>query len=632
MVFPSRKLARWRQEAQKILERRRCLETFSDAEFLLKARELQWQVRSAGPVRKWLPDAYILGIEAARRALGLQHFAVQIIGAMALFEGHIAEMQTGEGKTLTATLPVIFRAWAGRGVHVITANDYLARRDAETMKPLYGLLGLSVGCVHQKMSDEERRAAYACDIAYGTASEIGFDFLRDRLKTGARPDGSSCPSIFAQEELEQVPVQRGHYFALIDEADYVLVDEARTPLIIGVMQKNREAMISLYRWCAHSISQLRPRQDFLFDLHRRQADLTEAGCLRVNLLSKPALLDSIDTETIYQHIEKGLTARLAFERNRDYVIHDDEIVIVDEGTGRKMDGRKWQAGLHQSIEAKERIPVTDTTGSAARITIQSFFRQYQHLAGMTGTAAQAQGEFRRVYKLPVCVIPTNRPSLRQGAPPRVFLSSHHKHNAIVQEVRRLIKDQRAVLIGTPSVEASESLAGRFQQEGISHTVLNARFLEQEAKIIFQAGQPGWVTIATNMAGRGTDIRLEEAVRQRGGLHVIATEMHTSRRIDRQLIGRAARQGDPGSYQFFLSLDDELLRALPPARREADRRYARPNSHGELDRRWLKIFQQVQQKLERFNLRQRKHLLKFEREQQKKFRRIGWDPYLESAEE
>lgn len=624
--------ARWRDEAHSILERRRSLEALSDAEILHHARTLQWQIRSKGPERNWLPEAYSLGIEAARRTMGIQHFPVQVMGAIALFEGCIAEMQTGEGKTLTATLPVIFRSWMGQGVHVVTANEYLARRDAEIMKSLYGLLGLTVDCVHQEMSDEARRTAYACDITYGTASEFGFDFLRDRLKAGAHPDDSSRPAILMQEEENQIPVQRGYYFALIDEADCILIDEARTPLIIGVTQKNRETMVSLYRWCAHSTSLLHPRRDFLFDLQRRQADLTEEGCRRVNLLPKPILLDSIDTETIYQHIEKALTARLAYARNRDYVIQNEELVIVDEGTGRKMDGRKWQAGLHQSIEAKEQIPVTDVTGSAARTTIQSLFRQYQHLAGMTGTASQAKREFKRVYKLPVSVIPTNRPSLRQGLPPRLFHAMHHKHNAIVQEVRRFMAMQRAVLIGTPSVKASESLADRFAQERIVHTVLNARFLEQEAEVVAQAGKPGRVTIATNMAGRGTDILLDETVRTQGGLHVIATEMHASERIDRQLIGRAARQGDPGSYQYFLSLEDELLRAIPPARRQAYLRQARPDAQGELNRQWLGVFHRIQRSLERFNFRQRKQLLKHEQELQKKSRRIGWDPYLELAQE
>ncbi|WP_437202944.1 DEAD/DEAH box helicase [Planctomicrobium sp. SH664] len=625
------KLSRWRAEAHRILRLQASLKEISGGELLRRAKGLQWRARAGEPLRGLLPEVYALGIESAWRALGMRHFPVQVMGAIALFEGNIAEMQTGEGKTLTATLPVILRAMVGKGVHVVTANDYLAKRDQEKMQAVYAPLGLSTGCVQQQMSDPDRQQAYACDITYGTASEMGFDFLRDRLKKGAGNADSLQRMIFENAEEGEVPVQRGHYFALIDEIDSILIDDARTPLIIGVMQENRPAMVSLYRWCVGAIAHLKRNEDYLFDERKRQVHLTDHGCRHITLLNKPVLLDSIDTERIYQHIEKALTAQLAFERDRDYVISEGEIAIIDEGTGRKMEGRKWQEGLHQSIEAKERLDVTEITSSAARIMIQSLYRQYEHLAGMTGTASQARSEFKRVYGLKVSVIPTNRPCIRKGLPTRVFVSQAAKYGAIVDEVIRLAAQKRAILIGTPSVDASEMLSARLKGAQIHHVVLNARYHEQEAEIVAQAGRPGRVTIATNMAGRGTDILLEDVVRENGGLHVIATEMHTSKRIDRQLVGRSARQGDPGSFQFFLSYEDELLRVMKPEARARLIRRARPDANGELSRWSARLFTKTQKSLEKLHVKQRKRQLKYEKEQKKKYRKIGLDPFLEVAD-
>lgn len=622
---------RWRHRAHSILEQAGELESISDAEFAEKARELKWRARSGQPLSTVLNDVYALTVEASRRTLGKKHYPVQVMGAIALFEGHIAEMQTGEGKTLTAVLPVALRALVGRGVHVVTANDYLASRDAEEMGKVYARLHLTSGCVTQDKTDQQRKSEYDCDITYGTASEMGFDFLRDRLKHGADAGELLSRAIFAKNTSAGTPVQRGHYFALIDEADSILIDEARTPLIIGVQEKNNDATISLYRWCRSAIQKLQINQDFLFDQQKRTVYLTDIGCRHVTLMAKPVLLDTIDTERIYQHIEKALTAELAFERDRDYVIDGEEIVIVDEGTGRKMEGRKWQDGLHQAVEAKERMDLTETTGSAARITIQALFRQYEHLCGMTGTALQAKREFSRVYNLKVSVIPTNRPCVRQGLPTRVFIRQDAKFDAIVQSVERLIEQGRAILIGTPSVDASHALSLKLKSQQIQHTVLNALYHEQEAEIVKQAGQTGRVTVATNMAGRGTDILLDDDVRKSGGLHVIATEMHSSKRIDRQLIGRSARQGDPGSYQFFLSLDDELLRVLKPTQRATLKRNARPDQNGELDPGWRRTFAKVQHNLERRHVKLRKELLKFDKEQRKRFRQMSLDPYLEVAE-
>lgn len=550
-----------------------------------------------------------------------------------MFEGHIVEMQTGEGKTLTATMTSFLRALPGQGCHVVTVNDYLAKRDAETMGPVHVRLGLTVGKILENMEPDERRKNYACDITYGTSKEMGFDFLRDRLRKGAsQEDGGQQVRRYVRTlQGGEEPVQRGHYFALVDEADSILIDEARTPLIIGLTQPNDPATVNLFRWSNRATFQLEPRKDYVYEPERRSAWLTDIGCRKVVLMSKPSLLSSMDTERIYTQVEKALTARHAFERDRDYVIVENKIVIVDEGTGRVMDGRKWQDGLHQAIEAKELVPITAATGEAARITVQSFFRQYTHLAGMTGTALLARSEMKKTYRLKVTKIPTNRKCIRKENPYRIFKTQDAKRDAIVAEVQQLIKAGRSILIGTPSVEASEALGLLLKDKQIPHQILNARYHEQEAEIVAEAGGPGNVTIATNMAGRGTDIILDDHVRKAGGLHVIATEIHSSRRIDRQLVGRSARQGDPGSYQFFLSLEDELLRCREPKEVLRKQRMALANRDGELSRSWLRYFRRVQRFLEKMHRKQRKHLLKQERMRLEQYENMGLDPYLELTE-
>jgi len=619
--------------AEDIIHRSDRLTTLSDEELLAMARKVRWEARAGIPLDQLLPDAYALVRESAARTLNMRHFPVQIMGAIAMFEGHIAEMQTGEGKTLTATMPAFLRALSGQGCHVVTVNDYLAGRDCKIMGPVYERLGLTVGKILEKMEADERRQNYAADITYGTSKEMGFDFLRDRLRKGAtQEDGSPTVRRFLRTlQGSEEPVQRGHHFALIDEADSILIDEARTPLIIGLTQPNDPSTVNLFRWSNRSAHQLQPRTDYVYEPERRNAWLTDAGCRKLVLMSKPSLLSSIDTERIYSQVEKALTAKHAFERDRDYVIVDNKVVIVDEGTGRVMDGRKWQDGLHQAIEAKEMVPITAATGEAARITVQSFFRQYTHLAGMTGTALQAASELRRTYRLKVTRIPTNRPCIRRGMTPRFFTTQDAKRNAIVDAIQELRAAGRSILVGTPSVEASEALGLLLKDRLVPHQILNARYHEQEAEIVSDAGHAGHVTIATNMAGRGTDILLEEDVRRAGGLHVIATEMHSSKRIDRQLVGRSARQGDPGSYQFFLSLEDELLRCREPREVARKRRVALPDRYGELGRTWLRYFRRVQSFLERMHRRQRKHLLKQERHRLEQYENMGLDPYLELTE-
>lgn len=626
------RLSRWRAMANQVIKRSEDIKNWSDQELRRHAREIRWQAKTGVPLASLLTEAYAMVREASRRTSGKQHYPVQIMGGIALFEGHIAEMQTGEGKTLTATMPTFLRALPGLGVHVITVNDYLAERDAELNGEIYKLLGLTVGCILTPMESDERREAYSKDVTYGTAKEMGFDFLRDRLRIGAGNRENDRHPVFGGRKLEgEQPVQRGHHFALVDEADSILIDEARTPLIIGLTMPNDAATVNLLRWSHRAVRHFEPNKDFIYEPDRRTAYLTDAGCRRVLLLSKPSLLDTIDTERIYTHVEQAITAKYAFERDRDYVIVDDEIVIVDESTGRLMEGRKWQDGLHQAVEAKEMVPITAATGQAARVTVQDFFRLYTHLAGMTGTAVQARRELKRIYHLKVTPIPTNKPCIRKGLPARVFVNRDAKRDAIVEEIAKLVTAGRAILIGTPSVEASELLGTALAERSIPHKILNARYHDIEAEIVADAGHPGRVTIATNMAGRGTDILLEPEVRENGGLHVIATEMHTSTRIDRQLVGRSARQGDPGSFQFFLSLEDELLRCRTPETRQKLFDQASPNKKGELSASWVGFFQKTQRFLERMHVKQRKMMLKQEKQKNKIYRQMGLDPYLELTE-
>lgn len=628
------RLSRWRHVANQIDSQSDNWANLSDEELKRQSRELGWKSKSGVPLKKLLVEAFGLAREAARRTTGMTPFKVQLMGGMSMFEGGIAEMQTGEGKTLTAVLPAYLRALTGKGCHIVTVNDYLAGRDAEEMGPIYQALGMTVGCIQTPMEADERREAYACDVTYGTSKEMGFDFLRDQLRKGTARGVFDRHGLLATEPGStppEPPAQRGHHFALIDEADSVLIDEARTPLIIGMTQPNDPGSVSLFRWCYRTASRLEPNVDFVYEPHRRTAFLTDAGCRRIVLTSKPSLISSIDSERIYRHIEQAVTAHLAYQKNRDYVIVEDEIVIVDESTGRIMDGRKWQDGLHQSIEAKEQVPITATSGEAARVTIQSFFRRYSHLAGMSGTAMQAGRELKKIYGMNVAMIPTHRPCVRSGLSPRIYLNAEEKRDAVVTQIAELVENDRAVLVGTPSVEASEALAAKLTNRGISHQILNATRHEHEADVVADAGQSRRVTVATNMAGRGTDIKLTEELTQAGGLHVIATEMHSSARIDRQLVGRSARQGDPGSYQLFLSLDDELLRCRETELLEQLREQARTGDKGTLALSWLTFFRKTQKMLERQHRKQRRELLKHEKQRNDNYRRMGLDPCLELTE-
>lgn len=551
---------------------------------------------------------------AVENEFGFQPHVVQLIGAIGLFRGNVVEMQTGEGKTVTAVFPAVLRALAGRGTHVVTANDYLAARDAEKMGTVYHALGLSVGHVIDGMPDDDRRVSYRADITYGTASQFGFDFLHDRRRAGVGSMADRWRLPTAQSANEEL-VQRGHYAAIIDEADSVLIDDAMTPLLIGIAKENSAAEIALWEWAQSLSSDLIPEEEVIFDAKKRSATLTEAGCRRVLIASKPASLDGMHAEEIYTAIESAVCAAVAYQRGRDYVIADGEIVIIDESTGRKLDGRKWQRGLHQAVETKESVVLSDQTTSAAQITVQSYFRLYSYLCGMTGTARTAAREFRRVYAMNVVRIPTNQQCLRRELPTRVFPTQEDKWLAVIEEIETLVSVGRAVLVGTPSVAESEALSQLLSERSIKHAVLNATQDSEEAEIVSQAGRAGRVTIATNMAGRGTDIIIDEDVIAAGGLHVIATAKHSSTRIDRQLSGRSARQGQPGSHRLYLSMTDELLRHAGLTL----------SSHSTTNER---LFRKAQARLESHGRRQRKQLLESEKKRLESFDGAGLDPYLE----
>lgn len=622
------RISRWRTQARAILRKAEAIRNLSDGDLRSQAQQLSWQIRSGTVPDRMIRDVFPFVCEASRRALNMVPYPVQVMGGIALAERRIAEMQTGEGKTLTATLPTTLYAMAGKGCHVITVNDYLAERDRDLMAPLYEMLGLSVGCVTSESENDDRREAYACDITYGTATEIGFDFLRDRLQSEAVGGEDHLPRYVSASGAGGASgvVQRGHYFALIDEADSVLIDDAGTPLIIGLAEPNAIPDVSLMHWSHTRAAELKEQVDYVTEPDRRTATLTDSGSLRVLMADRPRWLGVFSNERLLTQVETALAAQQFYELDREYVVNEGEVTIVDESTGRMMEGRKWQRGLHQAVEVKEGIDITEQTQHAAQVTIQTYFRQYRYLAGMTGTAQQARRELQTAYRIGVSPIPTNRPCLRREVPCQVFGTHLERNQALVKSVGELVRQKRAVLIGTPSVSASEELGGMLTESGIQHQILNARHEAIEADIVRGAGQPGRVTIATNMAGRGTDIIPHEDVVRQGGVHVIATAMHSSDRIDRQLVGRTARQGDPGSFQFMLSLEDPFLRILP---RRLQKKLANVGS-GVFSRRMQRHFRRAQRQLEKIHARQRKQMLRAERERQETFRRLGLDPYLECA--
>ncbi|WP_409994764.1 preprotein translocase subunit SecA [Blastopirellula marina] len=610
------------------------LKDLSDRDLRKYSLGLRHRAKSGESLQKLLPEAFALVRIAGARTMNMRHYEVQLIGGMIMFDGSIAEMETGEGKTLTATLPTYLYALPGKGVHVATVNDYLAARDAELMMPVYQMLGMSVGVIESQMSSEDRRKAYACDITYGTSKEFGFDFLRDRLlirQTREQGLGVLGPLLAGKSEKNEEPVQREHYFALVDEADSVLIDDARTPLVISSIPGEAEKVaVACHQWAAQAESEFEEDEHYEYDHDKKSVELTVTGRLLVRQIPKPKLLDTVGLIDLYDYVERAIKVKRDFHSGQHYVIRDGEIVIVDESTGRIAEGRKWSYGIHQAIEAKEGVEVTVATGQAARITVQDLFLRYRHLGGMTGTASSSKGEFKKIYRLNVIKCPTNRIPQRKIWSDRVFGNSEAKWNAIVEEIREIHNQGRPVLVGTRTIEKSEHLSRLLEEVGIEHEVLNAHQVEAEAEIVSRAGQPGKVTVATNMAGRGTDIKLGEGVHQAGGLHVICTELHDSARIDRQLVGRCGRQGDPGSTRQFMALDDDcLLIGLGP------KRYKKlvalgANQTGELPS-YAKLFKKAQRRIENKHFGDRKVLLYHEKQRKKMHREMGQDPYLDSPD-
>jgi preprotein translocase subunit SecA len=630
-----RRLARWSQLLEVIQSQEADLQRKSDAELRKLSRSLQFRAKSGEKLVSLMPEAYALVREAGRRTLKMRHFDVQLIGGMSLFHGCLAEMGTGEGKTLTATLPMYLHSLVGRGCHLATVNDYLASRDAEWMRPIYEVLGLTVGVIQTQDKSDQRRAAYACDVTYGTAKEFGFDFLRDRLLL--RRMGQGQDDILGQASQQRLegggeqPVQRGAHFALVDEADSVLIDEARTPLIIGSMgDKAREQVIACYQWAAANCGRFIDEEHYTYDHDTKKIELTAPGRILARSLPRPEHLRDVGLIDMYEYIERAIRVQRDYLLNRQYVIRDGEIVIVDEFTGRLAEGRKWREGIHQAVEAKEGVEITVPTGQAARITIQDLFLRYKHLCGMTGTAGNSGAEFRRLYKMQPIPVPTNRPPQRRYLPDGVFGSSSMKWEAIVDEVTEIHRSGRPILIGTRSIDKSMHLSNLLRDAGISHQVLNANEIAKEAEIVAMAGFQGRVTVATNMAGRGTDIKLAPGVAELGGLHVICTELHDAARIDRQLAGRCGRQGDPGSVRQFLSLDDDIVLAGFGPKRADKLKDMGENAVGEF-RRLGKMFRRAQRLVERRHFRDRMILLHYERQRKKMQIEMGQDPYLDSAD-
>jgi preprotein translocase subunit SecA len=587
-----REIKRLRSVIQQINALESTMKTLKDSDFPLKTQELKEQVAKGKSLNEILPVAFALVREAAMRVRGERHYDVQLIGGMVLHEGKISEMKTGEGKTLTATAPVYLNALSGKGVHVVTVNDYLAQRDAEQMGKVYGFLGLSTGVIIHGLTDSERRQSYAADITYGTNNEFGFDYLRDNMKT----------------DLSRF-VQRGHNFAIVDEVDSILIDEARTPLIIsGPAESDLELFVKVNT----AIPGLQKDVDYIVDEKSRVVSLTEDGMsklekrLRVDNLYDPKNIDHL------HHVQQALKAHVIFKKDVDYVVRDGKVIIVDEFTGRLMAGRRYSDGLHGALEAKEHVQVQNETQTMATVTFQNYFRLYKKLAGMTGTADTEAVEFKKIYGLDVVCIPTNKSMIRKDHHDEVYRTAREKFNVIADEIEKAQKRGQPVLVGTVSVEKSELLSTLLKKRGVSHEILNAKNHAREAEIIRDAGLSGRVTISTNMAGRGTDIILGPGSREAGGLYVIGTERHESRRIDNQLRGRSGRQGDAGESKFFLSLEDDLMRIFASDRLSAImERLGMQEGESIVSPMVSRAIERAQRRVEEQNFSSRKHLLEYD---------------------
>ncbi len=568
------------------------VEPLTDDELKAKTVEFRERVAKGESLDDLLPEAFAVCREAAKRVLGERHYDVQLIGAIVLHQGKIAEMKTGEGKTLTSTAAVYLNALSGKGVHVVTVNDYLASRDVEWMGQVYRFLGLTTGSIVHDMDDDARREAYAADVTYGTNNEFGFDYLRDNMKFDL---ADFC--------------QRGFNYAIVDEVDSILIDEARTPLIIsGPAEMSTDMYLKVDRIMKH----FKEEEHYTKDEKARQVMLTDEGVmLGEELLGVDNLYDPRNINQLH-HVNQALKAHVLFQRDVDYIVKNGEVVIVDEFTGRTMEGRRYSDGLHQALEAKEGVKIEKENQTLASITFQNYFRMYDKLAGMTGTADTEAPEFKKIYNLDVVVIPTNQDMIRQDHPDVIYKNQDAKYRAIVNEIKELHEKGQPVLVGTISIDVSEKISKMLQREKIPHEVLNAKHHEREAEIVADAGHLGKITIATNMAGRGTDIKLGEGVRELGGLHILGTSRHESRRIDNQLRGRSGRQGDPGSSRFFLSLEDDLLRIFGSGRLSSimdklGMEEDEPIEHSMIS----KAIENAQRKVEGHNFDIRKHLLEYD---------------------
>lgn len=596
------------------------------------ALDLGFESRQHDSIDSLIERGFALVQVAAERQLQMRHYDVQLLGGFAMCRGDVAEMRTGEGKTLTATLPMFVHALAGRGALLATSNDYLAHRDAKWMEPVYRSLGLTIGVIQSEMSREQRRAAYQCHITYGTMKEFGFDFLRDhslereeqQRKLWYGQDGGVADSAAAK------PVHRAPHFLLIDEADSILIDDARTPLIISSAEDaaTHEQQTALYLWSAQATTRFVEDEHFWYDRERRRVDLSPEGTALVRDTPKPDVLAGVGLLEMYDFVERSIQVARDYQRDRDYVVREGEIVIVDEATGRISEGRRWSRGIHQAIEAKEGVEVTMDTNTQAKVTVQSFVSRFPHIAGMTGTAVSSKKEFKKIYHMGVTVIPTNLPPQRNDLPIKYFFGADEKFQQVVADVIETHGTGRPVLIGTRSIAISDQVSRLLRQANVPHEVLNAREIEREAEIVASAGQRGRITVATNMAGRGTDIKIDDEVKELGGMHVIGTEMHESSRIDQQLFGRCGRQGDPGSVQLYISAEDKLLESA--FGKQAAEKY-RKTGRTRTASYWISLFRRAQQKVENQHYRSRRILMYNEKMLAKSQREMGLDPILDNFE-
>lgn len=614
------KMARYRGWTRRVLSESEHLTDKSNGDLQALASKYHEEAIRGRPLDDLLVPAFALVREASTRILGMRHYPVQILGGIAMHRGHFIEMVTGEGKTLAATCPAFLNALTDRGVHVVTVNDYLASRDADEMGRIYQFLGLSVGVVTNQSQPAQRIAAYRSSITYATNKEIGFDFLRDELRSkplGWYPFGMRLTDLTTSKVL-----RKDFHFAIVDEADSVLIDDARTPLIIAEAPLVDEEVAQEFLLADAAAQELEENEDYTYERAEKKLEWLRAGEQRITkLLGGQRSLNGHRIDW-HEACLRALKARVIFHRDVDYVVENGEVVIVDENTGRKMPGRQWEEGLHQAVTAKEGLDIKGQNETMARTTYQILFNRYQKLAGMTGTAMIAAGELAQVYGRGTLRIPTNEPCIREHLPDQIHATEEQKWDAVVWKIRDLLDRGRAVLVGTRSIDRSQYLSEKLQQYMVEHTVLNAHQEAKEAGIVAQAGQPGRVTVATNMAGRGTDIKLSDAVREAGGLFVLATERHESRRVDNQLAGRAGRQGDPGSAQFFVSLEDPLIkRYRPKTSARLVRRYSARGTAitSPIVRRF---FRSVQRKIERQHRKIRNQLIKYDRERAKYNRELG----------